>query len=90
MQQGQLPLPSPVYQCTDQKPVVDRLSAATAFRIRPLNLAASEAEEDEFVEAKDLEALQKLFSKYCDKEGLMTKEAVKKIPSIAELLVGFD
>ena len=42
---------------------------------------------DEFVEAEDLEALQALFTKYCDKEGLMTKEKVTKIPPIGELLV---
>lgn len=43
--------------------------------------------EDEFVEAEDLEALQALFTKYCDKEGLMTKEKVTEIPPIDELLV---
>jgi len=42
---------------------------------------------DEFVEAEDLEALQALFSKYCDAEGLMTKDAVMKVPAIAELMV---
>ena len=39
------------------------------------------------MEAEDLEALQALFTKYCDKEGLMTKDGVKKIPPIAVLLV---
>ena len=88
-------------QCTYKTTVVvDRLSlsARAAFRItRPLHLAAasdgaaaaSEGDDDPFaVEAEDLEALQKLFAKYCDQEGLMTKEAVQKIPTIAELLVG--
>jgi len=49
--------------------------------------AAAAAEDDEVVEAEDLEALQALFTKYCDKEGLMTKEEVKKVPPIADLLV---
>jgi len=76
------------------------LSARAPFRIaRPRHLAAasdaaaaaSEGDDDPFaVEAEDLEALQKLFAKYCDQEGLMTKEAVQKIPTIAELLVGSD
>jgi hypothetical protein len=34
-----------------------------------------------------LEALQALFAQYCDKDGLMTKSEVEKIPSIAELFV---
>jgi len=63
-----------------------------AFRIQPQYLTASAAAEganddDGFVEAQDLEALQALFSKYCDKEGLMTKDAVQQTPLIAELLV---
>lgn len=44
-----------------------------------LNLASSEA--------NDLEALQALFAQYCDKEGLMTKTDVEKVPAIAELFV---
>ena len=53
-------------------------------RIKCFRLSKS---EDEFVEAEDLEALQALFTKYCDKEGLMTKEKVTTIPPIEELLV---
>lgn len=53
-------------------------------RIKCFRLSKS---EDEFVEAEDLEALQALFTKYCDKEGLMTKEKVTKIPPIDEFLV---
>lgn len=37
--------------------------------------------------AQDLEALQALFAKYCDKQGLMTMADVRKVPAIAELLV---
>lgn len=40
-----------------------------------------------FVKADDLEALQALFAKECDAEGLMTKAALESIPAIAELLV---
>ena len=47
------------------------------------------AGELEFVEAEDFEALQILFSKHCDKEGLITKNAVMEIPAIAELIVRF-
>jgi hypothetical protein len=52
-----------------------------------MSLGASE--KDEFVEAEDLEALQTLFSKYCDSEGLMTKLSVMQIPAISELMVRF-
>lgn len=39
------------------------------------------------IKAEDLEAIQSLFSKYCDPEGLMTKEVAMKVPAIAELMV---
>ena len=42
---------------------------------------------DDFVEAEDLEALQSLFRKYCDSDGLMTSQSVQNVPSIAQLLV---
>ena len=38
-------------------------------------------------QAHDGEALQALFSKQCDQDGLMTKDMLKSIPVIAELLV---
>jgi hypothetical protein len=50
-------------------------------------LCLGASEKDEFVEAEDLEALQTLFSKYCDSEGLMTKLSVMQIPAISELMV---
>jgi hypothetical protein len=43
--------------------------------------------DDEFVAANDLEGLQKLFSQYCDDEGLMSKNSIQRIPSILQLLV---
>jgi hypothetical protein len=49
--------------------------------------AGGENNSLEFVEAQDLEALQTLFSKYCDGEGLMNKVSVLQIPAIAELTV---
>ena len=49
--------------------------------------SSSSVTEDEFVQAKDLEALQILFNKYCDKEGLMTKAMALNVPAIAELIV---
>lgn len=44
-------------------------------------------QDDAFPEASDLEALQRLFTKYCDKEGLMTKTSVTQVPAIAALMV---
>lgn len=49
------------------------------------------SQEDEsmvdFVKADDGEALQALFEKQCDKDGLMTKASLVSIPMIADLLV---
>ena len=44
---------------------------------------------DDYVEAEDLPAIQTLFTKYCDKEGLMTIENLKKVPPFDEMLVSF-
>lgn len=41
----------------------------------------------EFVKADDGAALQALFEKQCDQDGLMTKKALVSIPMIADLLV---
>ena len=58
-----------------------------SFRRHGGRLCLGASEKDEFVEAEDLEALQTLFSKYCDSEGLMTKLSVMQIPAISELMV---
>jgi hypothetical protein len=62
-------------------------SANSALFRRNGGVCLGASEQDEFVEAEDLEALQTLFSKYCDSEGLMTKVVVMQIPAIAELMV---
>ena len=46
--------------------------------------------EVEFVSASDLEAVQALFAKECDADGLMTKSALEKVPAIAEMLAEGD
>ena len=51
------------------------------------NVCLKESKEGEFVEAEDLLAIQSLFNKYCDKDGLMTKAALEKVPAFAEMLV---
>jgi hypothetical protein len=43
--------------------------------------------KDDYVEAEDLPAIQALFSKYCDEEGLMTKVELGKVPPFAQMLV---
>lgn len=48
--------------------------------------ANGETNEIEFVKADDLEALQSLFSRECDEDGLMTKAAIEAVPAIAELV----
>ena len=47
-------------------------------------------DEVEFVSASDLEAVQALFAKECDADGLMTKSALEKVPPIAEMLAEGD
>jgi hypothetical protein len=66
--------------CTDQP-------KSAPFRRHGGGLCLGASEKDEFVEAEDLEALQTLFSKYCDSEGLMTKLSVMQVPAISELIV---
>jgi hypothetical protein len=50
-----------------------------AVRGQPVGLGMSETQ--------DGEALQTLFAKQCDSDGLMTKDALSQVPSIADLLV---
>ena len=49
-----------------------------------------DSDEVEFVSASDLEAVQALFAKECDADGLMTKTALEKVPAIAEMLAEGD
>ena len=49
-----------------------------------------DSDEVEFVSASDLEAVQALFAKECDADGLMTKSALEKVPAIAEMLAEGD
>ena len=62
-----------------------------AARIGPISkptlLMSSTSSDDEFVSASDLEGLQKLFSEYCDDEGLMSKSSLQRIPSVSQLMV---
>ena len=57
----------------------------------PLRMStAGDSDEVEFVRASDLDAVQALFSKECDADGLMTKVALEKIPAVAEMLTEGD
>ena len=51
---------------------------------------ASSSSDEVFVDSQDGETLQSLFSKKCDADGLMSKEMVRKLPVIAELLVSLS
>ena len=51
------------------------------------SLVLFESKKKEYVEAEDLPAIQSLFNKYCDKDGLMTKKALAKMPPFEEMLV---
>lgn len=50
-------------------------------------MSSAEGDNNNVPEAQDGEALQALFAKQCDKDGLMTKQMLKGIPAIQELLV---
>lgn len=66
-----------------------RLSFADTHKKRCLAqyLSAKESESSlEFVKAGDGDALQALFEKQCDKDGLMTKKSLVSIPLIDNLL----
>lgn len=52
----------------------------------PTGDSDSRSDEVEFVSASDLEAVQALFSRECDADGLMTKATLEAIPAIAEML----
>ena len=48
---------------------------------------SSSSLEDAYVDANDAESIQNLFSKYCDGDGLMSKDALQSMPPFAQLLV---
>jgi hypothetical protein len=48
---------------------------------------SSEGDNNNDNNVPDGEDLQALFAKHCDKDGLMTKQMLKGIPAIQELLV---
>ena len=52
-------------------------------------LQSSNANKEEgYVEADDFAAIQGLFNKYCDDDGLMTEKALSEMPPFSEMLVG--
>jgi hypothetical protein len=75
--------------CMDRPLFLSSSANSASFRRHGGGLCLGASEKDEFVEAEDLEALQTMFSKYCDSEGLMTKLSVMQIPAISELMVRF-
>jgi hypothetical protein len=72
-------------------PAFTRFSVETQCQI-PLNqplrpsLILFESESG-FVEADDMDAIQALFNKYCDGDGLMTKSALVSVPPFSDMLV---
>jgi hypothetical protein len=70
-----------------------KFAALRSSREYPASLCLSsnnnddDDDDDLFVEAEDFEALQALFARYCDSEGLITKKSFLSIPMIADLLV---
>ena len=60
-----------------------RVRSLLPYRSR-LTLCAS---EKGFVEADDMDAIQKLFNKFCDEDGLMTKASLVAMPPFSDMLV---
>ncbi len=50
-------------------------------------ICLKESKAGDFVEAEDLPSIQELFTKYCDKDGLMTKTSLDKVPAFKDMLV---
>lgn len=73
-------------QC--QHTFVSSTSKASSFVLRfaATEITAAESNNNNAA-ASDLGSLQKLFSKYCDTEGLMTKELALQVPVISDLIV---
>lgn len=46
--------------------------------------------DDYVLDANDVELLQKVFAKYSDKDGLMTRDEVMQVPAISQLLVSLS
>jgi len=46
-----------------------------------------ESKESRYVGADDIAAIQQLFNKYCDEDGLMTKASLAETPPFSEMLV---
>ena len=55
--------------------------------VMKLNSELSDEHLNQFTKADDGDALQILFSKHCDKDGLMTKQILTSVPVIKDLLV---
>jgi hypothetical protein len=64
----------------------------TLWESTPLNpvfssICLKESKGGDFVEAEDLQSIQALFTNYCDKDGLMTKASLDKVPAFKDMLV---
>jgi hypothetical protein len=64
----------------------------TLWEMAPTNpifstICLKESKDGDFVEAEDLPSIQELFTKYCDKDGLMTKASLDKVPAFKDMLV---
>jgi hypothetical protein len=49
--------------------------------------SSSKSTEDGTIDAEDIDGIQKLFSKHCDGDGLMTKKTLESVPPFVDLLV---
>jgi hypothetical protein len=76
--------------CINQRPIVHFGPRPSRYPTTCLSISASSGNGEQTVAASaidDLEALQSLFSKLCDSDGLMNAGSIKAIDEISELLV---
>lgn len=75
----------------NQRPQIERASCLNHLELGsrrfPSAVLLFESKDGKYVEAEDLPAIQALFNKYCDKDGLMTKKALEKMLPFNEMLV---
>ena len=52
-----------------------------------VGLWSAASDTGDVAEAEDLASIQTLFSKYCDEDGLMSKETLEQMPPFSEMMV---
>ena len=77
-------------RCASFPPVAFRQECRIISRVPRSLISLSESKAgSSSVAADDIDSIQELFNKYCDKDGLMTKAALAAMPPFCDMLVGY-